>query len=158
MSRLGWLPLLMMAAPALAQQAAAPAAKPAPASKPVVLERMIFDGQPSDYAGGWARIVGLKKNGDGFVSVRAAPSTDATEVDRRTLNRNVYAINPADDWKKATFIGVIYHPDPNADAEKFEAACGVENPPRADAPVKREYTGPCKSGWVHKRFVEVLAD
>jgi hypothetical protein len=144
-----FLAFLALSAPAAAQQVA---------PKPVVLERLVFDGKPADYAGAWARIVGLKAGGDGFVSVRAAPSTAAAELDRLTKGRNIYAINPQDDWKKATFIGVIYSADPEMNAEAFETACGVDNPPKPNAPVKRNYTGPCKSGWVHKRFIEVLAD
>lgn len=135
-----------------------PAAAQPVAPKPVVLERLVFDGKPDVYAGAWARIVGLKAGGDGFVSVRAAPSTEAAELDRLAKDRHIYAINPLDDWKKATFIAVIYSADPGMNAEAFETACGVDNPPKANAPVKRNYTGPCKSGWVHKRFVEVLAD
>ena len=129
-----------------------------PAGKPVVLERSVFDGKLSDYTGSWSRVAGLKKNGDGFVSVRSAPDPKAAERDRLTTGRHVYAINPADDWKKATFLAVIYLDDPQAGSEEFEKKCGVDNPPKPDAPRRRNYTGPCKSGWVHKRFLQVLAD
>ena len=105
-----------------------------------------------------AEIVGLKKGGDGFVSVRSAPSTKGNERDRLTLGHRVLAANPMNDWKKATFIGVIYVDQKDGPEGGLEAACGIENPPLPTATAKKIYTGPCKSGWVHKRFVKVLAD
>jgi hypothetical protein len=127
------------------------------APQPVIINPIILDGKPIDQGGAWARIVGLRKGGDGFVSVRAAPSVDAAELDRLTMERRVYAFNPVDDWKKATFIGVVYS-DEREIPENFEKKCGLPDTLPAKPPFRRVYAGPCKSGWVHKRFVEVLAD
>ena len=126
----------------------------APTTQPVVLKRMIFDGKPSYLEGAFARIVGLKKGGDGFVSVRAAPSVKAAERDRLTGDRSVWSMPVA---KGASFVAVIYA-DADLDGDVVEKICNLPNPPPDSFPVKQVYTGPCKHGWVHKRFVEVLAD
>lgn len=125
------------------------------AERPVVLKRVMFEGKPIDYDGAWSRIVGLKKTGVGFVSVRAAPLIRAPERDRLTADRKVWAATPE---PGAAFVAVIYLADPKAEADDFESKCGVPNPPPADAPIKRVYTGPCPHGWVHRRYVETLAD
>ena len=57
-------------------------------------------------------------------------------------------------WEAASFVGVIYAPEGTADTPLMEV-CGLpEAPPYFDG----TYTGPCRSGWVAKRFVRVLAD
>jgi hypothetical protein len=82
---------------------------------------------------------------------------DAAELDRLTMERRVYAFNPVDDWKKATFIGVVYSDDREI-PENFEKKSGLPDALPVKPPFRRAYAGPCKSGWIHKRFVEVLAD
>lgn len=124
--------------------------------RPVVITPVIFDGKPIDQGGAWARIVGLKKGGDGFVSVRAAPSTRAAERDRLTADRLVYALGPERDWRRLGFVGVVY--TEGGAPEDFEERCGLAAPLPKAPPWTRVYDGPCRSGWIHARFVEVLAD
>ncbi|OYU48688.1 MAG: hypothetical protein CFE31_09575 [Rhizobiales bacterium PAR1] len=126
--------------------------------QPVMLVPLVDGGKAIAPAASVAQIVGLKKGGDGYVSVRGAPSPKGNERDRLTLGHYVLAANPLDDWKKATFIGVIYADRKEGPEGGLEAACGIENPPPPTVTAKKVYTGPCKSGWVHKRFVKVLAD
>ena len=126
--------------------------------QPVILVPMIDGGRAIAPTASVAQIVGLKKGGDGFVSVRGAPSPKGNERDRLTLGHYVLAAHPFDDWKKATFISVIYVDEKGGPDGGLEVVCGIENPPPPAATAKKVYTGPCKSGWVHKRFVKVLAD
>ena len=126
------------------------------AAQPVRITPPVEDGKALFSGGAIARIVGLRKGGDGFVSVRAAPSTKAAELDRLTASRPVIALTPATDWSKVTFIGVIY-PAGGSGGVSLSVVCDFpETPP--GPPFDRIYTGPCRSGWVHRRFVEVLAD
>lgn len=129
------------------------------AAQPVRITPPVEDGKALFSGGAVARIVGLRKGGDGYVSVRAAPSTKAAELDRLTASRRVIALTPPTSWDEASFIGVIY-PAGGSDATSpsvFEV-CGFSEIPPATPPFDRPYTGPCRSGWVHKRFIEVLAD
>ncbi|MBK9083462.1 MAG: hypothetical protein IPL88_15950 [Rhizobiales bacterium] len=145
-------PILALAALALAPAAAAAPAIP---ERPVVLKRLIVGGEPIDYDGAWSRIVGLTTTGVSSVSVRVAPLIRAAERDRLAADRKVWAATPE---PGAAFVAVIYLADPKAQADEFETKCGVPNPPPANAPIKRVYDGPCPHGWVHRRYVETLAD
>jgi len=129
------------------------------AAIPVRITPPVEDGTALFSGGAVARIVGLRKGGDGFVSVRAAPSTKAAELDRLTASRRVIALTPPTSWDEASFIGVIY-PAGGGDAASpsLHEVCGVSEVPPTAPPFDRPYTGPCRSGWVHKRFIEVLAD
>lgn len=129
------------------------------AAIPVRITPPVEDGTALFSGGAVARIVGLREGGDGFVSVRAAPSTRAAELDRLTAGRSVIALSPPTDWSKATFIGVIY-PAGGDDGVSLSLSeiCAFPETPPTSPPFDRPYTGPCRSGWVHKRFVEVLAD
>ena len=138
--------------------AVTPALAQAVPDEPVKLVPVMDGGKAIAQGGAVARIIGLKKGGDGFASVRGAPSLKGAERGRLTLGHPVYAINPYDDWKKATFISVIYLDAKEGAEGGLEAACRIENPIPPTATASKIYTGPCKSGWVHKRFVEVLAD
>ncbi len=141
---------------AMIAAASAPSRAEDVAAQPVRITPPIMDGKALFSGGSIARIVGLHKGGDGFVSVRAAPSTKAAELDRLTASRLVIALGPATDWSRATFIGVVY-PAAAADGVSLFAACDFSETP-IGPPFDRPYAGPCRSGWVHKRFVEVLAD
>lgn len=129
------------------------------AARPVQITPPVEDGKALFSGAAVARIVGLRKGGDGYVSVRAAPSTKAAELDRLTASRWVIALTPATDWDDVRFIGVIYPTgDGDAAPRPLHEACGVSESPPTAPPFDRPYTGPCRSGWVHKRFVKVLAD
>lgn len=129
------------------------------AARPVRITPPVEDGKALFSGAAVARIVGLRKGGDGYVSVRAAPSAKAAELDRLTASRWVIALTPPTNWDDVTFIGVIYPAgDGDAASRPLHEVCGVSETPPAAPPFDRPYTGPCRSGWVHKRFVEVLAD
>lgn len=121
--------------------------------KPVVVKSIVLDGQKIAPGGAVAEIIGLRKDGDGFLSVRAAPSIKAAEIDRLDQGARVILATP-DDWDAATFVGIIYAPAVRDDVPLMETCQIPEAPPYFDGP----YTGPCRSGWVAKRFVQVLAD
>lgn len=135
---------LVVCSPSLAQEIAA---------KPVVVKSIVLDGKKIAPGGATAEIVGLRKGGDGFVSVRSAPSTKAFEIGRFVQGERIIAVL-LEDWDAASFVGVIYPRDGKTDAPLMEV-CGLpEAPPYFDG----TYTGPCRSGWVARRFVRVLAD
>jgi hypothetical protein len=123
------------------------------ALEPVVVKSIVLDGRKIAPGGAVAEIFGLRKGGDGFVSVRSAPSTKAAELGRLVPGERVIAVLQKG-WNSRNFVGVIYFPDPKADTPLMEACRLPEAPPYFDG----TYTGPCRSGWIARRFVRVLAD
>ncbi|WP_324133580.1 hypothetical protein [Bosea sp. (in: a-proteobacteria)] len=144
---------LALSIAALLLAAAGPSLAEVVAPEPVVVKSIVLDGKKIAPGGAVAEIVGLRKGGDGFVSVRSAPSTKAAELGRLVQGERVIAVLQKD-WNSANFVGVIYLPDPKADTPLMEACRLPEAPPYFDG----TYTGPCRSGWVARRFVRVLAD
>lgn len=96
----------------------------------------------TDACAATARIVGLKADGDNFLSVRAGPGPAEQETDRLGPGALVYLCEEAGMW-----LGIVYP------AEGAEADCAVASP----VAVRSAYTGSCRSGWVHRRFVELVA-
>ncbi len=105
--------------------------------------RIGFDGPEMDACGGYGEIKELNPDGDNFLTVRAAPTTDADELDRLTSGTGISICETADGW-----IGIVYEGSGAAGT-----GCGVGSP----VPRMREYDGVCRSGWVNQRFVELIA-
>ncbi len=87
-------------------------------------------------------VTGLNPRGDGYLSVRDGPDARRyRETDRLRAGRPVMICAERGAW-----LGVVYPRAGGGD-------CGVASPlPRATA-----YRGPCRSGWVHRRYIEVVA-
>lgn len=85
-------------------------------------------------------VVGLNPRGDGFLSVRSAPGIKSRELSRLCNGELVYMCFTWGEW-----VGIVYA-RPNRD-------CNVMSPWVKTLP----YTGPCRSGWIHKRYVELYA-
>jgi hypothetical protein len=90
------------------------------------------------------QVTGLNPRGDNFLSVRAEPRAGAAEKDRLGPGREVWLCDEAGEW-----LGVVYDGDP-ADGP---GECGVGTP----VAIAQPYSGPCRSGWVHSRYVTVIA-
>jgi hypothetical protein len=88
----------------------------------------------------------LEQGGDGFVAVRAAPGTAARMLDRLKPGRPLWLCR---DSANGQWVGVVYPDDENGMPD-----CGVSDTAH-DKPAP--YTGPCKSGWVMRRFIALSA-
>ena len=86
------------------------------------------------------QIVGLHPNGDGFLSVRSGPGVPYREIDRLYNGNKVSVCGRRGAWHP-----IVYPAD--------EGECGVGTP----WPVRQPYTGPCNYGWVHSRYVRIIA-
>lgn len=102
---------------------------------PVVIEASSFDA-----CGGNGVIAGLDPSGDGFLAVRSGPGTKHPEIDRLYNGEEVYLCVEAGRW-----IGIVY--------TRMHRDCNVTSPWLATQP----YTGPCRSGWVHRNWVRLYA-
>ena len=119
--------------------------------RPVMIHPVLLDGKPVWDGGADAVIRGLRSNGDGFLSVRASPSIKATELDRLTNGRFVLFFTGDPQADKNGFVGVVY--SDGAGNGAIREICKVPGDFYDGA-----YNGPCKSGWVFHRFVEIQAD
>lgn len=94
-----------------------------------------------DACAGLGQVVQLRAGGDGFLSVRAGPDASRPELDRLGAGARVHLCDEDGAW-----FGIVYADDEGTD-------CGVASAVAMRGP----YIGPCRSGWVHSRFVEVVA-
>ena len=89
-------------------------------------------------------VTGLNPRGDNYLTVRAEPRTGALEKDRLGPGREIWLCDEAGEWH-----GVVYGDDP----AEGPGDCGVGTPAASVQP----YAGPCRWGWVHSRYVTVIA-
>ena len=82
-------------------------------------------------------VSGLKPVQGNYLSVRAGPGLAFKRVDKLNVGERVWLCDTKDGW-----IGIVYGND-----------CGVATP----LPLRRPYPGPCASGWVSERFIELEA-
>lgn len=88
------------------------------------------------------QIVRLDPKGDNFLAVRGGPGSQRPELDRLGGGALVTICDERGPW-----LGIVY-PAPGTKTD-----CGVSSP----RPTRSPYGGPCRSGWVHSRFVDVVA-
>ncbi|MDA7946167.1 MAG: SH3 domain-containing protein [Hyphomicrobiaceae bacterium] len=108
---------------------------PVSAADPVVPVMEIADGDFDTCAFG--KVSGLNPRGDNFLAVRAGPGTSYRMLDKIRTDDKVWLLSNKGDW-----IGIVYGVD--------EVNC---SPVKADRP----YEGPGKTGWVHRKFITLLA-
>jgi hypothetical protein len=69
-----------------------------------------------------------------------------------------HGTHPADN-ETAAFIGIIYdHVGDTGAGPSLAERCQFSETIPATKPDRRAYLGPCRTGWVARRFVEILAD
>lgn len=93
-----------------------------------------------DACGANGIIEGLDPGGDGFLAVRGGPGSKYAEIDRLFSGEQVYLCAEKGKW-----LGVVY--------SKRRRDCNVSTPWISTQP----YTGPCRSGWVHRNWVRLWA-
>jgi hypothetical protein len=89
-----------------------------------------------------AQVTNLSEGKDEFLAVKAAPHLKATRLDKLHRGQSLWICQEKKDW-----YGVVYSTGQNQN-------CGVTQAVKT----KKVYDGPCKSGWVSKKFVELVAD
>lgn len=91
------------------------------------------------------RVVGLKPEGDNFLSVRAAPDQHALETDRLKAGADIYLCGSARDDR---WVGIVYQA-----GGTLGDGCGVTSPIAQE----QDYAGACRSGWVSRQYVQLMA-
>lgn len=94
-----------------------------------------------DACGGVGKVVGLNPAGDNFLAVRSGPGSRFRMIDKLHTDQLYFDCDSQGDW-----VGIVYSRNPNAD-------CGVGTP----IPRRQAYRGPCKSGWVFRKYTKLIA-
>ena len=132
-------------APDAAQEASAtsaPSAEPGSQSQ-TQLRPVMYGGESQlDACASIGTIAGLTAESEGYLPVRASPHASAAEVARLNSGYVVSQCDSADDW-----LGIVF------DGPDDLNRCGTGTP----IAERVAYPGPCRSGWVEKRFVEIVA-
>ena len=88
------------------------------------------------------KVVGLNPRGDGFLSIQSGPGGKPyRQIDRVYNGMHLWICDQVGRW-----YAVVYSPDNRLN-------CNVSSP----WSVRQAYTGPCRYGWVHSRYVGKLA-
>jgi hypothetical protein len=96
-----------------------------------------------DACGSSGTVEGLNPHGDGFLAVKAGPGLNFERIDKLYNGMQVYICGKQGDW-----FAIVY-----SQTGSWSERCNVSTPwPRA-----MPYTGPCRAGWVHRRWVGSLA-
>ena len=90
---------------------------------------------------GYAEVRGLDPQGDGFLAVRDGPGTGYAMLEQLHNGDHVFVC--ADDG--GGWLGIVYPAD--------GPDCEVGTP----WPEQAAYSGPCRSGWVSRKWVKMLA-
>ncbi|MEP2100825.1 MAG: hypothetical protein ABJP02_14595 [Parasphingorhabdus sp.] len=113
-----------------------------PGERPV----RIGEGGPRfDACQAMGRVTGLR---EADLAVLIAPFDAAERKDGLSAGQLVHICTRSHDQQ---WLGIVYGPMPAEGAEAID--CGVSSPVRS----KRNYDGPCKSGWVESTFVKLVA-
>lgn len=102
---------------------------------------------PTDACPAQAKVVGLDPYGDNFLSVRSGPGgRPYDEKDRIHTGQILNVCSWGGTWIKVVYAPGVFDLSQVRD-------CGVSTP----WPVARPYVGPCRWGWVHKNYIEIVA-
>ena len=102
--------------------------------------RVGLSGPELDACAGYGVVTGVPEDGQ---PVLAAPSRDASEIDRLANERGVAICEMAGGW-----IGVVYPQDAESEVD-----CETGSPVESE----QDYSGPCRSGWIRDGAVEFVA-
>ena len=105
---------------------------------------MVGGDAEEDACGGTYRVIGLSPRGDNFVSVRSRPAVSGRELARLRSGQMGFLCDASADGQWQGVVSAA----PGSDVE-----CGVGTPIARSRP----YRGPCASGWVASRFLELVA-
>jgi len=94
-----------------------------------------------DACGATGIVVGLDPQGDNFLAVRAGPGSKYKTIDKISGGQSYSDCDRHGKW-----VGIVYSNDPQVD-------CGVGTP----IATRQPYSGPCKSGWVFRKYTKLIA-
>lgn len=142
------IPEVIETAPAKATPSDAKADAASKTPTPASLKRAVRignDGPHESACRGIGSVANLPGGNDNFLAVRDGPSAKARQLDKLGADAPVFLCDQNGD---GSWIGIVYQANgyvPVTDE------CRVED----SVPSRRPYSGPCLSGWVSAKYVEV---
>ena len=108
--------------------------------------RIGTDGPRNSACKGIAVVANLPETGgvNDYLAVRNGPSARSTQLDKLG---NGHPVILCDQNESGTWIGIVYQNDGLPPGDRCEVI--------APAPSTRAYDGPCQSGWVYSKYIEV---
>jgi precorrin isomerase len=109
---------------------------------PVIIEHSLEGYAPCAYG----VVHNLDPKGDGFLAVKAGPGLHYERIDKLSNGKEVIICD-----QKGVWHAIVYTKNRQEDAMRY---CNVEeNRRKKDLP----YTGPCRSGWAHQRWIKQIS-
>lgn len=103
-------------------------------------EPIIIGGSANEDACGAVGTVAGFKNKSSTLAVRTGPGASFSVVDNLPIETLIFVCAFQGEW-----LGIVYGKD--------LSTCAVSSP----QPTKLAYHGPCRSGWVHKKYIRLVA-
>jgi hypothetical protein len=98
-----------------------------------------------DACGSSGIVIGLDPAGDNFLAIRSGPAVKFAMLLRVRADQQLIICDWGHDDRGDEWLGVVV-PVEGQD-------CGVGSP----IAERRRYDGPCRSGWVHGKYVRIVA-
>ncbi|MBK9083463.1 MAG: hypothetical protein IPL88_15955 [Rhizobiales bacterium] len=132
-----------------------PVARPNARPEPIILLKSVVGGLDIiENSATLAQVAGLKGGKGSFLSLRTGPGSNLKEIERLNEGRLLIPIMQGDpEW-----YGVIVAPPGVDSAEAIAAACQFDAPAAAAMGEQTVYKGPCRAGWVARRWVKMVVD
>ena len=132
-----------------------PTARAGASAQPIILRKSNVGGlNIIEHAATLAEVSGLKGGKGSFLSLRAGPGAQLKELTRLNQGQLMIPIMQGDpEW-----LGVIVAPPGARDADAIAAACRIDEAAAAALPEQSPYRGPCRSGWVARRWAKMVVD
>jgi len=116
-----------------------------------LLSAVILASTPVEYGGhddldacmSSGHVANLSSGPDGFLAVKESPNIKAARIDKLFNNQRVWICSES---KNKQWLGVVYTKNTNQD-------CGVSQ----SIKTKKPYKGPCQSGWVSSKWINIDA-
>ncbi len=133
----------------------APTARAGARAQPIILRKSNVGGLDIiEHAATLAEVSGLKGGKGSFLSLRAGPAPSLKEIARLDQGQLMIPIMQGDpEW-----LGVIVAPPGAREPEAIAAACRLDEASAAALPEQSPYRGPCRSGWVARRWAKMVVD
>ena len=111
---------------------------------------VIVSGGGDDFHGylcdSYSEIRGIDKHGDGFVAIRSGPGS------KYSIKKKVYKNGTGVNWCESVgnWVGIVYR---NTEHGDFADECGFKKDTYQKPHI---YKGNCPTGWVYKKYIEIV--
>lgn len=113
------------------------------AQEPEVVPMVGREGPEADACVGIGSVFGLNPNGEEFLAVRERPDEYAPKKGELSSSTLIWLCDADGDWQ-----GIVYPTGEDQELSDCEASVPMDEP--------EPYTGPCESGWIPARNIQLV--